>query len=920
MRPLTLTMSAFGPYADCCTLNLDQLGTQGLYLITGDTGAGKTSIFDAITYALYGKASGNVRINNEMRCDYASPETQTYVELTFLYKNEEYRIKRNPEYQRPAKKGTGFTTQKAEVEFIHSNGTILTKEKEVAPAILELMGIDRNQFAQIAMIAQGDFAKVLHADTQERVKIFRKIFLTQRFEAIENRLKLDAKEAEASFRNLQNEFLRNVDSITSDQEHQEDVERIKENIPTTSEVLAVLEGLIQGDTALNRDIDQKKEELSKKSIKLTEIKTKELERQKQENARKAEEENLAKLEPKLVLAEENLNNLLNQEGKQKDSQEIIRKLTDQLPLYPQLESAKKMYNENLQLVQNLTAQIKSNQVALQVASEKLETDKKQYAEIKDSTLEVAEITVKLEKYEEIYRRLKEVKKKTKDLLEKQDELLKQQEKYEKASQTASELGKVFSEKQRSFLDQQAGILAKNLKKDQPCPVCGSVEHPNPVSLDKNATSEEEVKKAEEDSVAAQKVAVNASEGCSKLKGQLEELEANVTKEQKDLLPEFKNVTDLSGIDGKLLENQGEVSQIQGELEDANKKNKKKEELERSIPIQEKNLEEMKINQGNWDVKIVEVSKDLESWEEKYKNIEMQVEFPDLSSAEEQISKVTKEVEAYKSLVLFAEKEVSDKKTEKITVESAIKTLKDTQKESDPVDLVTLNVEMQELTKLNQKMEQDGRIIHLRQTKNSEIMGNIQRISKESEEKEKEFKWKEALSNTANGTISKKQKVALETFVQTTYFDRVLGKANTRLMKMSGGQYELFRRTDNGASGQVGLDLDILDHYSNKKRSVKTLSGGESFKATLALALGLSDEIQSNAGGIQLDTMFVDEGFGSLDEESLGQALKVLQQLSDGNRLVGIISHVNELKEKIDKKIIVRKKKTEGSTTEIVVNE
>ena len=216
---------------------------------------------------------------------------------------------------------------------------------------------------------------------------------------------------------------------------------------------------------------------------------------------------------------------------------------------------------------------------------------------------------------------------------------------------------------------------------------------------------------------------------------------------------------------------------------------------------------------------------------------------------------------------------------------------------------------------NEKKELDLRI-----AVNERAAGAVKKIAAKSSEKEKQYQWVRALSNTANGALSGQDRIMLETYVQTAFFDRIIIRANTRFMQMTSGQFELVRaKTADNLRAQSGLELNVIDHYNGSIRSVKSLSGGESFKASLAMALGLSDEIQSQTGGIQIDTMFIDEGFGSLDENSLEQAIDVLLRLSESNRLVGIISHVSELKERIGRQIVIIKTPDGGSHARIVAD-
>lgn len=926
MRPLKLTISAFGPYADCCTLDLDKLGSKGLYLITGDTGAGKTSIFDAITFALYGKPSGNLRNSNQLRSDYAKVDRETFVELTFLYKNEEYTIKRSPEYMRPLKKGVGETKQTAKAEFHHNNGTVYTKDREVTGAIVALLGIDRDQFTQVAMIAQGDFARVLHADTDTRVKIFRKIFATHYFEQLQNRLKNDASDCKNQYEELVSEMKRNIDSIEYDVENEDDVTKVteaKEGLLSEEGILGLLSGLIQVDAQLEGSFKEKNDAITKKMTELTVSQTKEMERQKHLITLNEERFKLEQNQPQLELAQVNDKKLQGETDFYEDLGKLIDKIQEQLPLYAELETVKKNLSTHEVTVKTLTETLGKIKTEQEVLEGNLKSERAEKEALSGNSLQLVKKTNDLTLCEKRIEEIQKVLGKWMDFQGKEKELRKAQETYVVWKEVASEKRDFFDSKERLFLDQQAGILAKTLVENQPCPVCGSLEHPKPVDLDKKAPTEAEVNKAKKERDLALAEESKASGDCQKLIGQVEELEENILCDVKMLLPEVENSEELADlmelpVNEALNQEKSKQSALVIEIKEGKEKEIREKNLIASIEKQEERMNKLSEEKIEKEKEIIQLESALLSLKEKQEDLQGRVEYSDEKTAKDKLEQWEKEVAQYKTDCETSTARLTELKNAQTTYESAIKTLKNTLKEMVEVDLTALNEEINEIDVAQKKLGENVRVLHLRMDNNKKIQENMKKIMVDLEKKGKEFKWKEELAKTANGTMSGKQRVTLETFVQMTYFDRVLKKANSRLKQMSGGQYELLRRTDNGNSGKVGLDLDVLDHYSNKTRAVTTLSGGESFNATLALALGLSDEIQSNAGGIQLDTMFVDEGFGSLDDETLQKALSVLNQLSDGNRLVGIISHVNQLKERIDNQIIVRKKKSEGSMSEIVI--
>ena len=356
-----------------------------------------------------------------------------------------------------------------------------------------------------------------------------------------------------------------------------------------------------------------------------------------------------------------------------------------------------------------------------------------------------------------------------------------------------------------------------------------------------------------------------------------------------------------------------------EIKKAENKIKRKEEIEKLLPEMSKTLELER-------EKLIKITDDVKTKNAENNSLERQITalktkltFNSKEMAVAEITALNKQTEEITAAYDRAQKLLGQSKERLASFESAKKEILKRIGNGKEVDLEK-ETERQTLLEQNLKeLEEKSKNLHSRLTANKYALKSIRLKSGDLAVKEIRYASVKALSNTANGQISGKDKIMLETYIQMNYFDRIIARANTRLMIMTDGQYDLVRQTKAvSKSGQSGLDLDVIDHYNGSRRSVKTLSGGESFKASLALALGLADEIQSSAGGIKLDTMFVDEGFGSLDEESLTAAMKALTSLADGNRLVGIISHVGELKQKIDKQIIVTKDKSGGSKAEIVV--
>lgn len=922
MRPIKLTISAFGSYAGRTVLEMDKLGSNGLYLITGDTGAGKTTIFDAITYALYGKTSGEIRDPSMLRSKYADGDTPTEVELEFCYAGKTYTVKRNPEYSRPKSRGEGFTVQKADAELkFHQDGRILTKQKEVDVAIRDIMGIDRDQFLQIAMIAQGDFLKLLLASTEDRKEIFRRIFNTKLYRNLQEKLKSEAGELNnrcKETRESLKQYIQGIEVYENDM-LAFDVKKAKNGELPAADTMELLEKLIKQDKEqeklLSESISETDKQLEIVNNNLGKIEAHEKARTNLEKARKEyseESERLAVLK----------NTLEAERAKVPETEKAAEekaKIDAELPRYDALDELQK----NIKLLEK---EIKKQKEELDKNTASFDSETKAAAKLKkelDSLSGAGEEKEKLsgkkDRAEDKMTKLKEVSDTLDMYHEKSEELETLQAAYIKAAQKAAKAAESYEEKNRAFLDEQAGIIAEKLEEGTPCPVCGSVDHPRLAKKSEKAPAESQLKKAKVEAEATQKDAADKSEKCASVKSALEAQKQNIERQLKALDGDisFENAGDFVKEEIKRLTE--EINALDAKIKDEIKRIKRKNFLEEDFPKKEKALEELKKSIEGKRIAIAESEAAESSKKRQFDDDKSKLSFDSRKKAEAKRDELQTAVIKMKEALKKAEEDfnASDKKTGEL--KAAVKELEEQLSAVCELDKEAENSKKEALNKTRKDAEERYRHIHSRLTSNESALRNIFSKSGDLDTLEKRYTWITALSDTANGSVSGKEKIMLETYIQMTYFDRIIDKANTRLMKMSEGQYELKRRREaENKKAQSGLDLDVIDHYNGTERSVKTLSGGESFKASLSLALGLSDEIQSSAGGVKLDTMFVDEGFGYLDENSIDLAINALSVLADGSRLVGIISHVAELKNRIDNQIVVTKEKDGGSKAHIIM--
>lgn len=919
MRPLSLTISAFGPYAQKTVIDMEKLGKSGLYIIAGETGAGKTTIFDAITYALYGEPSGENRKVSMLRSQYADAETPTFAELTFECKEKIYTVTRNPEYLRPSKRGDKRVTEKANAELQCPDGTIITKEKAVTTAVRDIIGIDRNQFSSIAMIAQGEFQKLLLASTEEREKIFRQIFRTHGYEQLQRKLSDEAKALNRQ-RTLKASGIRqDIQNISCPEESPlfSETEKAKNDELPFEDILSLLEKLIDSDQIQKEKMRRRREEINNEKSDLTTAIAK---AETLANAKAALEKDTSVLallkeeeqQAKAILAEE--------EAKEPQREELRRKIAlaeNIMPRYDALEELRK----------------------------KISTDEKAILEAKKTKEVQTDLLEELKGAAKAYREefdivknsdtlLLTLKQQAKELNQKQDELCKIQKRIEKCAQQKQRRDKAterykkerensmateteYRNLYRLFLDHQAGILAEGLTDDQPCPVCGSHHHPSPAVMAENAPTEQQLKDAE----AVYNNARSIAEKASRTAGTEEATYQSMAEELSLTCKAFSEDLTAENIGIMLTETETQQKDIAARIRDADKRHLRKTELEtKLLPQTEQNIQNVTENLQKQETDSKTIAATMEQRQAQFEELQKELLYPEKKQAQTALDNDRNTLDVLITQYQNAKSQKEQREKAVTETMSRIEANKALLTEESDADLENSKKQLDLLKEEEQVVHKTMERLTSRLDNNQTVLDHIHQKSDELTALEKQYRMVNALSETANGNLrgQGKEKIKLETYVQMTYFDRIIRRANLRLMAMTNGQYDLKRAreaTDNRS--QTGLDLNVIDHYNGTERSVRTLSGGESFKASLALALGLSDEIRSSAGGIRIDTMFVDEGFGSLDDDSLQQAIKTLNDLTEGDRLVGIISHVAELKEKIEKQIIVTKSRSGGSKAEII---
>ena len=948
MRPLRLTMSAFGPYAGKTELSLEQLGTRGLYLVTGDTGAGKTTIFDAITFALFGEASGDSRTADMLRSKYADAGTPTLVELVFVYAGKTYKVRRSPEYERPAKRGDKLVTQKAEAELTLPDGRVMTGLKDVDARVQDILGVTRKQFSRIAMIAQGEFRRLLQANTKERMEIFRGIFKTEGYATLQQQLKNEASRSREHCAALQQSVQQYVSGLRCEAEDPlaSRVELAREGRLPSDEILPLLEQLLARDeqeaVMLEENLHRTEQQLDVLGQKLRDAAA----RAERESQKKAVQENLEQAEQRQQAVQSTAQEAqaLLPQAEEAKRQRVI--LEQQLPRYEELEQKQADLRQTNQAIQRREKELSDTKNRLSTLTEELTVMQTEAGSLGDVSVALAEARHREEQLHLQKTTIQNLQRQLTDYGKLLDRLARAQEAYVAVRETAEQRQAEYVHKNRAFLDAQAGILARDLTEGQPCPVCGSLHHPVLAEASAEAPDQAAVELAKQAADQASQETSEKSAAAAALRGQQESQEAALVEalrvqfakageeELQTIDPrkqERSNVLIVLalGVPMDVLQQQkhltylirtadDQLRTLSDQLKTLEKKQQRRRSLDKTIPEKLEKQKQTTDELQALEKTLAGETARRDALQTQIRQLTEQLPFEDRKTVEEHIQKlvqkaqeVEKQNEAARQALEDMQKQIEGLQGQKKTLEEQLLAL--------PVcDVEALQAEQEAAQQKRSQLTEKQRQLAVYQNNHRSVRDNFSKQSQALTAAEHRYQWVKALYETASGTISGKEKITLETYIQTTYFDRILNRANVRLMVMSDGQYELKRRELPGnRKSQSGLDLDVIDHYNGSERSADTLSGGEAFLASLALALGLSDEVQASAGGIRMDTLFVDEGFGSLSENALELAMKALTGLSEGNRLVGIISHVSELKERIDRQIVVTKDRTGGSRAEII---
>lgn len=925
MRPLNLIITGFGTYCQRTQINLELLGNQGLYLITGDTGSGKTTIFDAITYALYGNVNGENRSVGMIRSTFAGPEIPTEVELTFEYRGKTYLVKRNPEYERLSKRGDSVTKQLAEATLFMPDGNVITGQSKVSAAIKDLLGLDANQFSQIVMIAQGDFQRLLMEDTETRQKIFREIFKTDYYRELQQRLLDEEKGLGIKRKEIENALGIFVKGLSCDPTSTLNIElekAMRGELVVTDEI-ELIGKIIDEDRAARAKIN---ESITAKEKQMNELRDLLSKNQQIEELRKDYKQKSADFKTVSDSIDEVKKDFEKEKSrtKERETKEAeLAVLKEELKKYEELEAI----DEDIKVLKEQKADLekqikdieaecgnfKNQEAALTEELKSLSDAEKKYYE---AEVQEKEACKRKDSFDELEKSAEQCQ----ELLEEYERL---QTSYMAAQKSYENFDINYKHLRKIYMDEQAGIIAQELEEGKPCPVCGSLEHPKPAVKAEGAPSKEELDKAEKEDKLLEAKVSSANIECAKSKTNYENT-LKLVKESYLKLTKDDGEQELSLLKEKIVREkaaaQKELLACSKKLEEENARLEHKNQINEQLPEIQNSLKQKTEDLQKSNEEFSALGARLNEKENQSKELRAKLKFEDISAAQEEVTALENQIDEIKEDFEKAEKKYQDRQNNFTALKSQLEQLEEQLKDVKEINVDELREKVDGLDQERGGLLSQKSLVDSRLDANKKALDNIREQSQELAAVQEKYSYVSALSKTANGGLSGgKEKIKLETFIQMTYFDRIIAHANKRLMIMSDMQYELVRRKEAAdLRSQTGLELDVIDHYNGGQRSVKSLSGGESFQASLALALGLSDEVRLSAGGIKIDTMFIDEGFGTLDSEALQKAFKALSAITEGNRLVGIISHVDLLKEKIDRQILVKKARTGGSTVSIIV--
>ena len=1034
MRPLTLEMHMFGPYIETTTVDFSRFGEGGVFLITGDTGAGKTTLFDGMVYALYGRVTNDRRTGPSLRSDYATPQDATWVRLTFEHAGLTYVVERSPSYERTLKRGEGTTRQEAQVCLTLPDGTTVENDNQVKQTIESLLGLDFEQFRQVSMLAQGEFLRFLLAKSRDRELIFRRLFSTDSCARLTDRLRDRTTALKERVALLEQEIaLRlgmldwpegdpgaQVLAVCLPSQAEPQLHLIAESNERTCQALAAArDSLSQADAAYARALTERERALRenklfaqltarRESLARLEAQGADAQSWKSalEAARRAQqvqphaallnslraqsqaaqsqqtalERTCAQAKDRLAQAQADARQLPALEEEQKTLAARLEEYRRILPLYEQLDEAAKA----LRLAEQKAAELAPNVVLRRQALSELSGQQAQLAQrlselsgveerCRNGQQALSELSGQLDSLSALAQLLH-------DRALAQAALARLIERQAPLAARALSDDTLYQTAYAAFLREQAGLIAHELREGAPCPVCGSTSHPSPARLSPHAVTQNELaqlKRAAEESRALLEQ-VNAE--CGRAQERIDTLEqaARPVAQALSLPLEAETVRLAQAKKQALLhrcEDAYRALLAQSELK------KKTEQLQEAAHAREKQLT---AELDAWSARLSDATAQAERARATHQTLAAQLpaSAPDnlrvrqkqalarqelLRQTAERLNQAVREREqeaaALEGRLHTLREQLSALSARLSEAQSAFSEALSAQGFSDEQAFLSarldenalsslsarledytsrLSLTRQEVTRLEEETREKSPVdeqalasaldralgaqkagreavkaLEQRLSLNRQLFTRLTALCAEHAEVSARYACVSALSSQCAGRSAGRYRISFEQYLQRHYLEAVVEQANLHLTRMTDGRYRLIRREQLRGLTEGALELDVYDGFSMRSRPVGTLSGGEAFQAALSLALGLSEIVMRESGGVRIDTLFIDEGFGSLDETALDEAVAVLTQLGEGSRLVGIVSHVAELRERIDRQIIVTARPGEGSQVRLV---
>ena len=947
MRPLQITLQAFGSYADLTVIDFTKT-TENLFLISGNTGAGKTTIFDALVFALYGEASScqnhkeGLILQSQFRPLDGKDLKETFVSLTFEENRQHYTVRRVPRQERAKKRGKGVTLINASVTLTLPDGSIYPL-KETDAKLRELIGLTKEQFMQIAMIAQGEFMELLRAKSDDKKKIFRKLFHTELYDEIVREVDRRRADCNQNIADMKTQFQTVISRLClpPDREETGDLQEWKQEIEDglflhSEEFLSALQAwnlsleqevqtLTQNQAKAQQERDAGRDAVQA-AARLSDLFSHLEENEKERALLKQEEEQ--RLEAGLpTLEEEERQANIQWEQEAENYHRLRERVEKALALFQQKEDAQKKCSllEQKKKAACLTlSNIQEEKKSLQGREEKTSSELQL---LERASIDLAEFQKQLQRSRELSLQEQNLQLEKKNLLQAESALKEAQETYRRITLSYQQARQTSEQLRSLFLDAQAGLLAASLRDGSPCPVCGSKTHPHPFTLSAQTPlpTESELKSAEkktEDLRSKQEEASAAAEAATATKNERQKtffssvqqlfLKANTFCRELGVSfvaasgpADLAQMSEMENAIGMLLS--ASTKTVHERNEQLKERAKRAEELTSLLHLLREEGKQKDLLLEEARSKAAETEKALSAANSERLLLHASSDFESRSAAEAYLQQAGEKEQAARSRFENAQagaKRHADAllatKTKKQTL---LKEIGDKKRPQTEALQQALCAAEEKLTILTERLQKQSHELQ-------ENRYALQELSSSSEARRhifSEYERLDRLYKQMSGNISG-SRMDLETYVQRLYLSKILSSANKRFQEMSGGQYtfRMIRIASAGEGRNKGLDLMVYSSVTGKEREIRTLSGGESFMAALSLALGMADQIQNTSSAVHLDMMFIDEGFGSLDDLARSKSIRVLKEMADSHRLIGIISHVTELKQEIGNQLLITK--------------